>query len=173
MSFDDANSFLLQQGSKSYSFERMGDRISGTIVSMEKRNATDPQTGAVQTFQSGQAKELIVMTLQTDMHEDESDDGVRSIWMKGGNFTATEGRGTSGMRALLDALTAAGKRGYEMGGKLTVVHTGLSAPKQRGFNPAKLFMAKYEPPVMAISQDDLFGSSVGGPSNADPFEDPF
>ena len=174
MSFDDANAFLLQQGSKSYSFENLGDRITGTIVNMEKRNATDPQTGAVQTFQSGQAKELIVMTLQTEMRDDDADDGVRSIWMKGGNFTATEGRGTSGMRALLDALTASGKRAYEKGGKLTVVHTGLAAPKQRGFNPAKLFMAKYEPPTAQVSIDDLFGTTAGAGAN-DPFAetDPF
>jgi len=173
MSFDDANTFLLQQGSKSYSFENLGDRIAGTIITMEKRNATDPVTGAVQTFQSGQPKELIVMTLQTDMHEDDGDDGVRSIWMKGGNFSATEGRGTSGMRALLDALTAAGRKGYEKGGKLTVVHTGLAAAKQRGFNPAKLFMAKYEPPTAQVSVDDLFGSAGAGVSGYNADEEPF
>ena len=154
---DDVNSFLFQQGSKSFTFENPGDKIDGVIISMDKRAQTDPVTGKVRTFESGQAQEMVVITLQTDLHEDTDDDGIRSIYMKGGNFSPTSGRGTSGVVALRDALIKANAKGLQVGGRLIVAHTGLS---KRNVGAAKLYMAKYEPPTASIALDDIFGDAA-------------
>jgi hypothetical protein len=100
---------------------------------------------------------MVVIVLQTTLRNDEEDDGLRSIYLRGGNYEIASGKGSSSAAAVREAVKRAGKPGPEIGGKLALKWTGL-APKKGGFSPAKLYTAAYEPPApmsSMISADEL------------------
>lgn len=143
-------------GSKSWNPE-VGDKISGTIVSVKRVQQTDFTTGKPITWDNGDPRMQTVVELQTEVREDDDDDGIRSLWLKGGkNFEAQTGSGHSGEVALAMAAKEAGAKSIDEGAKLQFVCTGLSKPTTRGFQPAKLYAAKYSPPVQSVQADDLF-----------------
>lgn len=81
---------------------------------------TRQQTGAPGTPQAGellwwddektQPKKQVVIKIQTDAHEDDSDDGIRAIYVKGGVLQA----------AIQKAVRDAGRQRIEVGGILAV-----------------------------------------------------
>src|SRR5262245_11933008 len=133
-SAEDVNKFLQQTGALSFPFESVGDSVYGVIVDMDVRQQTDMDTGDPLTFKDGTPRNLIVITLQTELQDSENDDGKRAIWCKGGNFTAVSGHGTSGATAIRDALKAANVSDIEVGGKLKFAFTGLAKASVRGYN---------------------------------------
>lgn len=60
-----------------------GDTITGTITGSREVGATEYGTGqpVISKF-SGQQLKKTVITLQTTLHEDPDDDGLRSVWIK-------------------------------------------------------------------------------------------
>ncbi|HEV8211640.1 MAG TPA: hypothetical protein VGP77_16050, partial [Vicinamibacterales bacterium] len=100
---------------------------------------------------------LTYIELQTDEHVDDDDDGIRSLYAKGGrNHEAAQGSGTSMEVAIAEAVKAAGCNSIDEGATLAVQHTGVAKVTVRGHNPAKLYRAQYKPPVQSVSADDLF-----------------
>jgi hypothetical protein len=75
-------------------------------------------------------------------HEDEDDDGVRTIYSRG-----------QMERAIGDALKRAKVRGLADGGKLGIKFTAVAPPASPGLSGAKQYTAKYEPPVEAAFED--------------------
>ena len=147
----------LEGGSKSWLPTTIGDKISGSIISIERRQQTDFQTRQPITWDDGSPRMQTVVQVQTDLREGDDDDGVRSVWLKGGkNFEPLEGKGHSGEIALAEAAKTAGVKSIENGSKLTAIMSGLAKPTTRGFQSAKLFVMKLEPAVQSVSVDDLF-----------------
>ena len=143
-------------GSKSWSPE-MGDKISGTILTVARKQQTDFTTGAPLEWSNGDPRMQTVIELQTDERADDDDDGVRTIWLKGGkNFEAASGAGTSGEQALAMAAKEAGCDSIDEGATLQIACSGIAKPTTRGFQPAKLFTMKYEAPKASVSASDLF-----------------
>ena len=136
----------------------MGDKIGGTVVGIKKVQQTNFTDGSPAFFDDGITPKMqVVVDLQTDLRDNDDDDGIRTIWMKGGrNFEPAEGNGASGIEALIAAQKAAGANQIEEGGKLQVVCSGMSKPTTRGYQPAKLYTAKYEAPKQSVSLDDMF-----------------
>ena len=145
----------LDGGSKSWKPE-MGDKISGKIVSVKRVNQTDFTTGEPLTWSDGSPRLQTVVEVQTD-EANGDDDGVRTVWMKGGkSYEAAQGEGTSGEVALAEAAKDAGATSIDEGAKLTVVCSGIAKPTTRGYQPAKLYRMKYEAPVQSVATADLF-----------------
>ena len=146
----------LSGGSKSFKFDEIGDKCVGEIAGIERRQQTDFSDGHGLTWDDGSPRMQTVITVQTNADDGNDDDGVRTVWLKGGrNFEISEGSGQSGESALFDA---AGGRGgvLEEGGQIAIQFTGRSKPTQRGYQPAKLYEIQYKAPVASIAADDLF-----------------
>ena len=143
-------------GGNSWLPENVGDKISGTIIKIERTQATDFTTGAPAEWSDGKPKLVTIVELQTDLDEKDEDDGKRTVWLKGGaNYEAAEGKGLSGELALKQAGTDAGVTAFDEGGKLVVIMSGVAKATQRGYRQAKLYQAKYEAPKSSMSVDDL------------------
>jgi hypothetical protein len=146
--WDDVNDFLESGGIPSASFENIGASWTGKIVRMEKLQARDFETGEAQTWDDGSPKYIIHIDLQTQVRNPDiaGDDGVRRLFVRGNM-----------MSAVRSAMRATGAR-LETGGQLTVTYVRDGDQKRKGYNPAKLYEAKYEPAVPGLSSvgvDDL------------------
>ena len=151
---NEIDGFLLGGGGKSASFDNIGDRITGTIISAEVKDQTDIGTGKPLTWDNGEVKKQLVVKLQTSLTDDGDDDGVRAIYVKGSK--------KAGSRSLHDAVASAvrqaGAKSLEVGGTLTVTHDGTEPSATRGFSDRKLYSATYAAPNKAAQTGDFLGT---------------
>lgn len=147
----------LQGGGKSWSPEDVGDKVVGTIITVERRQQTSFDDNTPLTWSDGSPRMLTYVEIQTDERADDDDDGIRALYAKGGNFDVGSGKGEAMEKAIVSAVKAAGEKSIDEGAKLAVVFSGLAKPTTRGYQPAKLYTAQYEPPKATVADDDLFG----------------
>ena len=143
-------------GGKSWSPENVGDKIAGIIKLVERRQQRDFTTGDPLEWSDGSPRMLTYIEIETDERLDEDDDGVRALYAKGGNYEVASGSGAALERAIVDAVKLAGAKSIDEGATLQVVHTGLAKPTTRGYQPAKLYTAKYTPATSSVDVGDLF-----------------
>jgi hypothetical protein len=153
---NDINDFLFASGAQSAKFEKIDDAVEGEIVSCDLRQQTDIETGTPLTFADGKPRMQLVVTLQTKLHESDDDDGLRTIYAKGGRYEVASGTGSSMRDAIAQAVKDVGADKIEEGATLVVVHTGLGKAKSRGFNQPKLYTAGYRKPKATVSAAALF-----------------
>jgi len=79
MSLDEVNDFLMGQGAKSFPFDKVGDQVTGEIVDASKQQQTNMEDGKPAFWDDGNPKMMVVVTLQTDLKDDEDDDGKRTV----------------------------------------------------------------------------------------------
>lgn len=152
---DDINDFLMGGGGKAFPFENIGDTVKGVITSMNKRQQTDPNTGKPKYWDNGDPVMMLVITLETELRDDDEDDGMRNIYLRGGKFDIATGKGVASLTAVRDAVKRSGSQaGIEPGGTLSLQFSGL-APKKGAFSPAKLYSAAYKPPSMNVDLDEM------------------
>lgn len=138
----DANDFLMGGGVKSAKFEKIGTVVKGTIVTKpELQQQRDPKDGKPQTWDDGKPKQQVKVVLQTEQRDDAEDDGRRAIYVK-----------ANMLKAVQEAVKAAGAKGLEVGGVLAVKYVKDGEKKNKAFNAPKLYAAKYEAPdPMAVA----------------------
>ena len=148
----------LESGGKSWTPEEIGDKISGKIALVERRQQRDFTTGDPLNWDDGSPRLLTYIELQTDERdpEIEDDQGIRALYAKGGNYDVAEGKGQAMEKAIVAAVKAAGAKSIDEGAKLTVAQTGRAKATVRGYQPARLYTAKYEAPTASVDVDDLF-----------------
>lgn len=162
----DANDMLMSGGVKSCSFKGTPPiSWTGTILSeptvQQKRDMDD---GTPLTWPDGNPQNQIVVRIQTDVREDQDDDGVRGLYLDNGRKIA----------AVREAVKAVGGKGMEPGGKITLTYTSddLAAQKNRGWNPPKNYTASYElpNPLDQVGQTgpDVDPWAVNGGNSAPP-----
>jgi len=138
MGFADANMLLSGPRQPIAKFDKIGDKVTGTLVDAEVAPVTSP-TGETQTDKNGNPKQQIIYTLQTEERdpEIEDDDGKRRVFAK-----------WAIQKAISTCLTDAGlaRVGLQEGGMLTITHTGTTKASQRGYSDIKLYEATYAPP---------------------------
>lgn len=149
--------FLMGGGTKS-AFSKndpIGFTVTGKIVSTEVRQQTSLEDGKPLTWDNGDPRMQLVVTLATDIADDEDDDGRRAVYVKGSK--------QSGSKSLHDAVRAAvqaaGARGLEPGGTLSVSYIGSEPAKTRGFSDRKLWGATYRAPDRAAVTGDFLGTT--------------
>ena len=149
----------IASGGKAWSGEEIGDKIGGKIKLVERRQQRNFTTGEPEFWSDGNKKMLTYIELETAERDPErdDDDGVRALYAKGGNFEPANGNGQAMERAIVDAVKAAGATSLDEGAELQVAMTGLAKPTTRGYQPAKLYTAKYTAPKSSVAVDDLFG----------------
>jgi hypothetical protein len=142
------------QSSPAAKFDAVGATFVGRITNLDKRANTDPVTGQVKTFQSGDVMYVWVITIEQDNGESVA------LWASGGKYVPASGQGESMLSAIGTAVRASEAGSVDVGGRLGVRHTGLGEAKP-GLNAPKLYQAQYEPPAPSagtIPADDLFAS---------------
>jgi hypothetical protein len=154
MAYDDPNDLLFASGAKSAKFEEVGDEIEGVIVEMSVKQQTEPG-GTLKTWPDGNPMMQTVIDLQTDLREDDGDDGVRKLYVKGGKYEAKTGSGTSMQAAIQAAAAEIGAKRLNVGDTLKVKHTGLGKKTNAAFSAPKLFKAKLTPGKPSISTDEI------------------
>lgn len=154
MSSTTAEQFLLGGGGKSASFPEVGTTVTGKIAGKpEVRQQTD-MSGNPLTWDNGDPRLQLVVPLQTDERLDDDDDGVRNLYVKG----SKDPKSKSLHAAVAGAVQAAGAKGLEVGGTLTVSYVGDGVASTRGFNPPKQYEAKYAAPD---GQAEFLGTEQG------------
>jgi hypothetical protein len=139
----DANDFLMGGGVPSAKFVVPGDYIAGGITTEpEAMQQRDFATGDPRTWDDGTPRMQIKVVLDTGEIDPmvENDNGYRAIYLKGQMLAAVR-----------SAVRKAGAKGLAVGGHLTVTYTGNGEVIKRGFNPAKLYSAVYEPPAVKLN----------------------
>lgn len=141
------------ESSPSAKFEQIGDKHAGRITNLAERAQTDPNTGAVKTFNDGSPRMVWVITIE------KADGETAALWARGGKFTAKQGTGESMLNAIGSAVRAANAASVDLGGQLAVAFTGFGEAKPAQ-SPPKLFTAQYQPPAPANASVpvDLFSS---------------
>jgi hypothetical protein len=153
---DEANDFLFGSGAKAFPFEELGAKVSGKITEMKAQQQTDMESGELAYWRNGDPKMMLRITLQTDLQESDDDEGFRSIYLRGGSYTAVKGKGVSSLVAVKDAVRRSGApNGIEIGGYLTMEYSGQGQAANKGFTPPKLYSASYVAPDSTVSLDDL------------------
>ncbi len=136
-------------GGNSFPFDRIGDTVTGQIVSLQEVQQTDLQTGEPKMFANGQPMMMYRVSLATQLRDpaNPSDDGHRDVYLKGSRKSETQ----SSLAAVLDAVRAAtGGTDLEPNATLTLTYIGDGPASQRGFNPPKLYQATYQRAVMGL-----------------------
>ena len=145
-------------GGKSFQFDEIGDKCSGKITLIERRQQRAFDSGKPLEWDDGTPRMLTYVEVETSLRDDDDDDGIRALYCKGGNFEIAEGQGVSAEQALVQAAKDAKVKTLDEGGDLDMVFSGRSKATVRGYQPAKLFVARYSPPVASVAADDLFAS---------------
>ena len=157
MSTEDIDRFLEGGGGKSAKFETMGDMVKGVVTECSLQPQTSLDDGKTLYWDNGDPRMQLVIRLQTDERDDsiENDEGVRTLYAKGGNFEVATGQGKAMKNAIADAVKSSGAKLRE-GGKLQIAYTGEGKKTNRGYSAPKLYTAKYEGPVSSVETSDLF-----------------
>jgi hypothetical protein len=150
--------FLLGGGGASAKFDTIGDSVTGVIISTDVQQQTDITTGAPLTWDNGDPRQQLVVRLQTSQRDPDNpdDDGTRAVYVKGSKKTGTR----SMHDAVATAVRAAGGKGLEEGGTLTVKFVGEEPPSQRGLSPRKLWEATYVQPDRAAQSGTFLGTTA-------------
>jgi hypothetical protein len=144
----DPNDFLLSTGIPSFKFETHGDTARGTIVSLDMQQQRDFNTGLPVSWDDGKPKMQLRIVLETELRDNDQDNGQRAIYVKG-----------QLQQAVRDAIKTAGAQKIEVGGTLAVRYDSDGEPPKKGLNAPKQYRAKYEPPspgITAVDADDIF-----------------
>lgn len=148
MTVTDPNDFLLSSGIPSFKFDRHGDTVRGPVVSLDMQQQRDFTSQAPLTWDDGRPRMQLRVVLETELRDNDQDNGHRAIYVKG-NMQA----------AVRDAIKTAGATKIEVGGILAVRYDSDGEPPKRGLNAPKEYKAKYEPPTPGtntVNADDLF-----------------
>jgi hypothetical protein len=133
---DDLDRMLQQTGSKSFfnRDSRIGDSVTGPIVEISVRPATDYTTKEVMRWPDGNVKEQIIVTVRAEgvPLDDVDDDGNRSIYIKGWGVQRSA------------FIEAAKDHKPEPGDRFTATFVA-EKPNPKGGNPAKVYEYRVTP----------------------------
>lgn len=137
------------EGGNSFTFDAIGDSVTGQILNLEEVQQTDMATGAPAFWEGGQPKMMYRVSLQTQLRDpqDPADDGRRAVYLRGSRKPDSG----SSLSAVVTAVRAAtGGTQLATGATLTLTYVADGVAPQRGFNAPKHYQAQYVPPAMEI-----------------------
>lgn len=126
----DPNQFLTGSGALTAKFATHGATVNGTIASEPQvSQQTAFGTNDPLVWSDGSPRLQLIVELETP-------EGLQKLYVKSGLKNAVS-----------DAVRAAGEKGLQIGGTLTVTYTGDAAPARPGIAGAKIYSASYAPPA--------------------------
>jgi hypothetical protein len=161
----DPNEWLLSTGIRSASFQNVGDTIVGFIARQpEVQQQRDFETGELKHWSDGNPMMQLRVVLSTEQRdpEDPEDSGERAVYIRGNM-----------QRAVAQAVRAGSAPGLEVGGKLLIKYVADGKATRRGFNPPKVYEAKYRAPareavpVPDAVRETLPANAAGSHTNSD------
>lgn len=162
---NDAMSFLMEAGVPSASFDGNPPIThKGRVLGMNKQQQRDLD-GNKKFWDDGEPMWQLVFTIDTGIIDPkiDNDDGVRKIYAK-----------AQMLGAIREAVKKSGHRGDLVGGTLAVKYIRDGETKKRGYNPPKVYAAKYEPPTETDALDDVADREQDVPSDLTDYgEEPF
>jgi hypothetical protein len=157
-------------GIPSFPFEKPGDEVVGNVLDLTELQQRDISDGSLKFWPDGKPQMMFRVVLQTELRDDEFDDGKRSVYPKGSRKPESE----SSLAALLAAVRkATGRTHIAVGGQLSLRYVGDGKRKTSGHNPPKRYVARYVPPTQAVDLDEQTPEStvVVEPTPAEVIED--
>ena len=139
--------FLSGGGSPVAKFPNIGSIVKGIIEDATVSQQTDFATGAPVTWDDGNPKMQLIITLATEERDAgyEGDTGKRRVFAKGQMSTAVK-----------EAVHAAGAKTLEVGATLAIQYKADGEPPKPGFHAPKIYTAQYKAAAPAsISVEDL------------------
>lgn len=138
----------------------IGTTVTGVVChpAPAVKQQTDIRDGHPLTWDNGDPKMQLVVTIQTDKRDPAiaEDDGRRALYVKGST--------KAGSRSLHDAVSSAVRavnaRGLAVGGRLTVQLVGTEPSATRGFSDRKLWAASYAAPDPAAVSGAFLGAQA-------------
>ena len=166
MSQEDGMDILLG-GAPAAKFPTIGTIIKGKVLAQQKRQSTDMDTGDPQVWSNGDPVWELVFTLQTADRDVDNpdDDGTRRLFARG-----------QMLKAIGIALRKAHWSKPLKGGELAVQYQSDGPQTRRGFNPPKIYVARFTPPDEADEMEALAGPDQADAAAAayhDPDTEPF
>jgi hypothetical protein len=126
----DPSQFLTGSGALTAKFATHGTTVSGTIASEPQvSQQTAFGTNEPLVWSDGSPRLQLIVELETP-------EGLQKLYVKSGLKNAVS-----------DAVRAAGQKGLQVGGTLTVTYTGDAAPARAGIAGAKIYAASYSAPA--------------------------
>lgn len=113
-----------------------GASVTGIVTNVEVTQAHDFQTKQPAFWSDGKPQLQLHIVIETNLNEDEEDDGMRSIWIKGWGAQ---------MRAYREARRLNGGKQVKKGDEFTATFLGYEQNAQPGKNPAKLYRYEIKP----------------------------
>jgi hypothetical protein len=157
-----ANDWLLSGGVRSASFKQIGDSVTGFILRPpEVQQIRNFDSGQPEYWPDGKPKMQIRAVLMTEERDpaDPEDSGERAVYIR-----------ANVQRAVAQAVRQSGAKGLEVGGKLMVKYTGDGKASKRGFNPPKLYEAKYRAPTgEPVAVPEPPAAQPSSSNDAEPF----
>jgi hypothetical protein len=137
---DNASADFFAGGIKPAQFPQYGATVTGKITDMTQSQQTEPskiagQPGKPKTWDDGSPAMQLVVTLATQERDDEEDDGLRRIYIKGQMKAAMQA-----------AIKAVGAKQLDLGGTVTVTYTHDGERTNPAFSPPKQYAVQYVPP---------------------------
>ena len=108
----------------------IGDTVTGDILDSEVRQSRDFDDNKLEFWDDGSPRLQLVVNVQTDIRDDEDDEGIRSIYIKW--------HGAS-RKALLTAVKESGLSDLIPGSRFTASYTGVGEQTDRKKSPPKLY----------------------------------
>jgi len=136
---------------ESVSFHNIGDEISGTILPAEDGKAYMDQvqtiinTDAPKLDKNGRPLMMPVIKLQTQLRNDSSDDGQRTLYAASVNMQI----------AIRNAIQSTGASDLETGAWLRVRYASDAQASTPGFTPPKQYEAEYRRPTGSLGGQQL------------------
>lgn len=140
-------------GGNAFPFDRIGDSVRGTVLNLEEVQQTDMDTNDPAFWPDGKPKMMYRLTLQTELRTpgDPTDDGVRSVYLRGRRKPDENGNKSS-LAAMLEAVRAVtGGTQIAAGADAGLTWVAEGAATKRGYNPPKFYEGYYAPPAMDLS----------------------
>src|SRR5688572_19885067 len=126
----DVNALLMGGGGRSAKFEKEGDKVQGTVMTVEPRQRTEIGTGRPMTWPDGNPRMQLVIQVLIDNTEDDDDDGLRNLYVP---------IPSQMQAAIAEAVRKVGQHGIGPGGVLGVKFLRTEKPTQKGFNGQKIY----------------------------------
>jgi hypothetical protein len=129
-------------GGNAFAFDNVGDSVTGKVLSLEEQQQTDMDSGKPAFWDNGAPKIMYRVEMQTELRKDETDDGKRSVYLRGSRKPESK----SSLAATLAAVRATtGGTNITQGGTLTLTYSGDGQAAKRGWNAPKQYTAAYTP----------------------------